>query len=179
VVLGDEADVLRRTDEVLAGLPPGVFVTWNGAAFDLPFLEHRAAAAGVPLALRTTSDTVRRSAREPCRRLVRARWHRHVHLDGYQLYRADVGRSFDLPCGLKPLARLVGLQPIELDRSALHLATEDDLAAYVASDAELAVRLVARRLPGALRSTDFPLRSPLGHLGPTAEPPVAPTVARS
>ena len=43
-----EADVLRATDSALADLPPGVIATWNGAAFDLPFLaDHRAKAREV------------------------------------------------------------------------------------------------------------------------------------
>ena len=73
---------------------------------------------------------------------------------GPTLYRADVGRSLGFPCGLKPLSRLVGLAPVEVDRSCIHLLDDAALEAYVASDARLARELVLRRWPVAERATD-------------------------
>src|SRR3954447_9178200 len=52
----DEALLLDRLDWHLASLEPGVIATWNGAAFDLPFLDDRARALGVRLGLRLTLD---------------------------------------------------------------------------------------------------------------------------
>ena len=43
---GAEADLLRALDVHVAALPAGVIVTWNGAAFDLPFLFDRAQRGG-------------------------------------------------------------------------------------------------------------------------------------
>src|SRR3546814_5141484 len=40
---GPEDELLAGLDERLAELPPGVLATWNGSAFDLPFIADRAA----------------------------------------------------------------------------------------------------------------------------------------
>lgn len=157
VFLGAEGDLLRATDECLAALPPGVIVTWNGAGFDLPFLADRSRVAGVALGLELWRDPHVRGSRPSLPGHdghYRARWGRHHHLDGYRLYRGDVGRSLGLSCALKPLARLCGLHPVEVDRSAVHRLSAAELHDYVASDARLARRLVARRTPAALRFVD-------------------------
>ena len=157
VFTGTESEILRRTDELLAAMGPGLLVTWNGASFDLPFVARRAEMLGIPLGLEVRDDPTRRTNREPGRRSVRGRWHRLVHLDGYLLYRADVGRSLGLSCGLKPLARFVGMQPVELDRAQLHLVSQEQMTAYVASDARTAADLVRRRMPAAITLADLPL----------------------
>jgi hypothetical protein len=153
---GEESRILREVDDLLAGLPPGLLITWNGAAFDLPFIESRARRLGIPLGLRTSPDPGRVSRRDPARVSVRARWHELVHLDGYLIYRNDVGRCLGLSCGLKSLAHLVGLGPVELDRERLHTADPLSVRRYVSSDARCAAALVERRMPHALRAADFP-----------------------
>ncbi len=150
VFQGAEDLVLHRTDELMSELDPGIVVTWNGSGFDLPFLAERARRLGVTLGLDLWDDGPERT--EPG--VVRGRWYAHDHLDGYRLYRADVGRSLGFPCGLKPLSRLVGLAPVEVDRSCIHLLDDAALEAYVASDARLARELVLRRWPVAERATD-------------------------
>lgn len=150
VFQGAEDLVLHRTDELMSELDPGIVVTWNGSGFDLPFLAERARRLGVTLGLDLWDDGPERT--EPG--VVRGRWYAHDHLDGYRLYRADVGRSLGFPCGLKPLSRLVGLAPVEVDRSCIHLLDNAALEAYVASDARLARELVLRRWPVAERATD-------------------------
>ena len=130
-----EPELLADLDELLAALPPGVLVTWNGRGFDLPFLRRRAELLGVPIGLRIDGDT------------GEATWHGHRHLDGLRPYRADVGRTLGLSCALKPLARLVGERPVEVDRRRIHELDADELRAYVLSDARLAVALVDRRWP--------------------------------
>lgn len=145
---GDEATIIAALDTTLADLPAGVLVTWNGGGFDLPFLHDRAARLGVPLGLELELDARIGRRHEPLaghQGAYRARWHHHRHLDGYQLYRADVGASLHLPCGLKPLARMVGLPVIEVDRERIHDLSDAERRAYVASDADLARALVARR----------------------------------
>lgn len=156
VLLGDEAELLERLDDLLASLPPGVLVTWNGRCFDLPFVACRAATLGVPLQLQLWSDHDPPGAGPwpPPPGGYRGRWGEHGHLDGYGAFRADVRRVLGLSCGLKAMARLVGLTPVEVDYEQLHLIDPDDLGAYVASDARLAAQLVARRLPAVLRSVD-------------------------
>jgi hypothetical protein len=149
---GPEPSLLATLDARLAALPPGVVVTWNGATFDLPFLADRAAAAGVPLGLRLVPDPTVVLGRGPLRGhegAYRARWHAHGHLDAYRLYRGDVGRVLRVSCGLKTIARLVGLTPVEVDRERIHELPRSVLDAYVASDARLA-RLLAERRPAGL-----------------------------
>ena len=160
VLTGAEADILRRLDQLLRSLPAGVIVTWNGGSFDLPFLEHRARLVGVPLDLRLTGphgDPLSTPWPPPpggCR----AVWGAHGHLDGFRLYRADVRRTLGLSCGLKAMARLVGLPVVEVDRTGIHELDPVELVAYVGSDARLARQLVDRRMPAAAASID---RGPL------------------
>ncbi len=150
VFQGPEPQILTQLDSLLARLAPGLVVTWNGAAFDLPFLAERARIVDAPIGLRLWTDPTLKS--DPG--AFRGRWYHHDHLDGYRVYRADVGRSLGLSCGLKALSRLVGLEPIEVDRTALHLLDEDSVRSYVASDARLAKTLVLRRWPLAGRAAD-------------------------
>lgn len=153
-----EADLLRRLDETVAALSPGVIVTWNGAGFDLPFLHDRARRHGVPLGLRLALDPAIPGRHEPLpghAGAYRASWYRHRHLDGYQLFRADVGAAIGLSCGLKALARLVGLPVVEVDRTRIHELDEAERRAYVASDARLARELVGRRID-PFRAVDQP-----------------------
>jgi len=150
VIQGDEPTILTEVDDLLAGLEPGLLVTWNGAGFDLPFLHERARRQRVSMGLHLWRDPLRAAEGE----VFRGRWHHHDHLDGYRLYRADVGRSIGLPCGLKPMARLVGLTPVEVDRSRLHTLDPAAVRAYVASDARLARELVRRRGPAATSASD-------------------------
>ena len=52
------------------------------------------------------------------------------------------------------MAKLVGLEPVEVDREQIHQLSAQDLHEYVASDARLARELVVRRLPAAARFAD-------------------------
>ncbi len=156
VLDGSEAVILVETDRILATLPPGVIVTWNGGNFDLPFLADRAAMHGITLGLRLTRAAEAAGRHEPLpghAGSYRARWYRHGHLDAYQLYRADVGAVLGLPCGLKPLARHVGLPVVEVDRERIHELSPEEQRAYVVSDAQLA-RALAQRRPTALAAVD-------------------------
>jgi len=130
-------------------LPAGVVITWNGTHFDLPFIARRAEILGVKMGLADPGG--------------QAHWHGHIHLDGYLLYRPDVGDSVKLSCGLKPLAKFVGLPVIEVDRSRIHELSVDECRAYVASDAHLARAMVLRRWPTAIRSLPADRISRLGN----------------
>jgi uncharacterized protein YprB with RNaseH-like and TPR domain len=148
VASGDEAGLLQALDAHLAGAEPGVLVTWNGAAFDLPFLAARAAAAGVPLGLELVWDPAAyRPGHRPlpgCLGAYAATWHRHLHVDAYQAWRNLIDP--EAPCGLKAVARTEGFDPVEVDDvSRLHEVALADLRRYVASDASLARRLAERR----------------------------------
>ncbi len=162
VFLGDETDILTRVDRRLAELAPGVVVTWNGGSFDLPFLAARARVTATPLDLELWPTRPPEHAAAdvaswpPPPDGFGGRWGEHAHLDGYRTYRSDVRRSLGLSCGLKAMARLVGIEPVEVDYEQLHTLSDHDMAAYVASDARLACVLVQRRLPAVLAAVDRP-----------------------
>lgn len=149
VINGTEVEVITGVDELLATLPDGILVTWNGTRFDLPFLATRAARAGVHTGLRLGPPPPSGAARRRG-----TSWYGHRHLDGLELYRADVGRLPGVSCGLKSLARLVGEAPVEVDRARIHELDAATLREYVLSDARLARSLVLRRWPAAERWID-------------------------
>src|SRR5687767_9315608 len=123
VFTGPEAQLLVDLDDRLAELEPGVIATWNGAAFDLPFMADRAALHGIRLGLRLQHDraiTMRRAPLPGHRGAYRASWFDHGHLDAYRLYRGDVGPALRISCSLKSIARFVGLVPVEVDRTKIH-----------------------------------------------------------
>jgi uncharacterized protein YprB with RNaseH-like and TPR domain len=155
--VGPEHELLAELDERLADLEPGVLATWNGAAFDLPFIADRAALYDMHLGLRLELDPSITLRREPLPGHVgayRAAWHRHGHVDAYRLYRGDVGPALRISCSLKSIARLVGLAPVEVDRSRIHDLSNEALHAYAASDARLARILTERRWATASRFVD-------------------------
>ena len=157
VFTGPEAELLVDVDQRIAELEPGVIATWNGAAFDLPFLADRAALHGLPIGLRLQHDraiTLRRAPLPGHRGAYRASWFDHGHLDAYRLYRGDVGPALRISCSLKSIARFVGLVPIEVDRTKIHDLSNEALHAYAASDARLARILTERRWGTASRFID-------------------------
>jgi DNA polymerase elongation subunit (family B) len=172
---GDEAVLIAALDARLRTLPPGILATWNGAAFDLPFLADRARACGLALGLRLVPDPTVVLGRCPLpghEGAYRASWYGHAHLDAYRVYRDDVGRVLRLSCSLKAMARLVGLAPVEVDRERIHELAPAVLAAYVASDARLARVLAERRWPGVARCIDA--LGVAGSTGPAAPVAVTP-----
>jgi uncharacterized protein YprB with RNaseH-like and TPR domain len=154
---GTEARLLSDLDARLSCLPPGVLATWNGAAFDLPFLADRANLNGIRLGLRLRLDSVIRLHREPLpghAGAYRGVWYDHRHVDAYRLYRGDVGPALRVSCSLKSIARLVGLVPLEVDRTHIHDLSREALHAYASSDARLARVLTERRWSSASRFVD-------------------------
>jgi DNA polymerase elongation subunit (family B) len=172
---GDEARILAALDDRLRSLPPGVIVTWNGAAFDLPFLADRSRACGLDLGLRLVPDATVSLGRCPLpghEGPYRATWYGHGHLDAYRVYRCDVGRVLRISCSLKAVARLVGLVPVEVDRERIHELSPAALAAYVSSDARLARVLAERRWPAIARCIDLPAPAEPAMPGSHAAAPV-------
>jgi DNA polymerase elongation subunit (family B) len=163
VFTGREPDLLAALDARLRALEPGIIATWNGAAFDLPFLADRAGACGVELGLRLAVDPTVVLSHGPLpghAGAYRAGWYGHHHLDAYRVYRSDVGRVLQISCSLKAIARAVGLTPVEVDRERIHELSPAVLAAYVASDARLARVLTERRWPGVARCVDLSVTPP-------------------
>lgn len=154
---GPEDEILAELDLRLAELPPGVIATWNGSAFDLPFIADRASRWRLRLGLQLVPDPRIRHPHEPLpghTHFYRAAWHRHSHLDAYRVYRDDEGVTLRISCSLKSIARLVGLAPVEVDREQIHDLSREALHAYAASDARLARILTERRWSTAARRID-------------------------
>ena len=170
VLTGSEPSILTRLDELLAELPPGVLVTWNGARFDLPFVARRCELQQLRCGLELRRDT-RLERRSDHGGLLRARWHRHTHLDAYQVWCNDLRRVIPMSCSLKAVAALLGWRPVTTDITQVHLLAEDRLAGYVASDARLARRSAEVRWPTAAPFIDA--RSPVWR---TAARPPAPVL---
>lgn len=157
VLTGREAHLLAGLDGLLRSLPPGTLVTWNGSAFDLPFLADRARACGVPLGLRLRLDPGLVSRHPPLAGhagAYRARWYGHGHLDAYRAYRALVR---DGSCALKDVARRHGLPVVEADPARVHELAPELLRRYVARDAELALVLARARWEHVARFSDPPV----------------------
>ncbi len=157
VIEGDESSLLTQLDATIRALPNGVLVTWNGAAFDLPFLAQRAETCGIETGLRLWHDQSILSRNEPLPGhpgSYLASWYDHQHLDGYRVFRSDAGAVLHLSCGLKPMAKFVGLDPIEVNREQIHLLSDAERQAYVASDAEVTRELIIRRWATARLSID-------------------------
>jgi DNA polymerase elongation subunit (family B) len=157
VFTGSEEQLLLDLDDRLGQLEPGVIATWNGAAFDLPFIADRAELYEIDLGLRLRYDreiTMRRAPLPGHRGAYRASWFDHGHIDAYRLYRGDVGPALRISCSLKSIARFVGLSPVEVDRTKIHDLSNEALHAYAASDARLARILTERRWGTASRCID-------------------------
>lgn len=162
---GPEDELLEALDHRLAELPPGVIATWNGSAFDLPFIADRATRWRMRLGLHLVADPRMRHRHDPLPghdHCYRAAWWGHGHVDAYRLYRDDVGPALRISCSLKSIARLVGLAPLEVDRQRIHDLSREALHAYAASDARLARVLTERRWATAARRVDQ-VDAPLPH----------------
>ena len=141
----DESVLLRQLDDVLRNRT-GLLVTWNGAGFDIPFLIARAALLGIELVCTTRRDPSLPVKYEPPAGLgcaVRARWGELDHVDVAHLYQSRAA-AVGVPWSLKPVARRLFLEPVEVDRTAIHKLTSDELHAYVVSDAVITLELANR-----------------------------------
>lgn len=130
-------------------LTPGVVVTWNGSAFDLPFLASRAAVTGAGLPLRLRPDPEFPLKYPPAvgwPHAVRATIGPHGHCDLMPLWRPWAEQR-GVPAGLKTVAAAVGIPMIEVDRTRIHALTAAELTAYAASDAVGTLALARRSGP--------------------------------
>jgi len=155
VFSGDERTILADLDQRLATLRPGVIATWNGSAFDLPFIADRARVLGMDLGLCLCPDrrlTPRRAPLPGHAGAYRGRWYHHSHLDTYRLY--GDGSPSSHWRSLRTIGRVLGLGGAT---SSLHgtcdLANEA-LHAHALSDARLARVLAQRRWSSAVRLVD-------------------------
>ena len=123
-------------------------VTWNGAVFDFPFLDSRGARHGLlrPFTLRLDSTIQPKYDPTPgYEGGYRVGLLALEHVDLAYLAQADA-RARGVSWSLKPYARACGLDPIEVDRSRMHVLTPAQRREYVASDAITTWRLAHRYL---------------------------------
>lgn len=156
VFTGPEPRLLAELDDRLGSLEPGVVATWNGAAFDLPFLADRAARWGIRLGLLLRLDPSIHMHHPPLRGhegAYRAAWHQHGHIDAYRLYRGS-GPTLWLSASLKNFGRLVGFLADDPCGPRRHDLTAEAVHAHASSDARLARVLTERRWPSAARVVD-------------------------
>lgn len=145
VATGAERDVIATFSDRLDSVEADMFATWNGSGFDLPMLDDRARHCRITLPWKLTAST-RPGKYEPllghhgtyCAVVAGRR-----HLDVAYAYQAEA-RAAGVSWSLKPVARLHGLAPVEVDRTAIHELSADDTIAYVTSDAEVTAELAVR-----------------------------------
>ena len=139
----DEERLLLTLDMWLIVSPPGTITTWNGAAFDMPFIEERARRLGNRTGLVCVDDPSRApkyAPQGPRPGCVTATWYDHDHDDiayAWQPYAAD----HNIGWSLKPVARHRGLNPVEEDREKISELTSAQRCVYNLSDAETTLAL--------------------------------------
>jgi hypothetical protein len=154
VFTGEEHTILGELDEHLAALRPGVLATWNGSAFDLPFIADRARLLGVELGLELCLDrrlTLHRALLPGHPGAYRGAWFGHGHVDTFRLY-GDSSPSSPWT-SLRTIGRVLGLSGPDGPNRSRDL-TNEALHAHAPSDARLARVLAERRCHAALRMVD-------------------------
>lgn len=143
---GNEPDILVATQNWLAAQRPGLIVTWNGSVFDLPFVDSRARQLGVDLDLELTPDPriiPKYQSTPGYEGGYSATWAGHRSVDVAYAVREAADRA-NITWSLKPFARWIGLDPVEVNRGKIHELSPAELDEYVASDA-LVTHLVAEK----------------------------------
>lgn len=151
---GDERRLLASVAHLMNRFseqhPDAVLATWNGSVFDLPFLADRARFLGLPehwyAPLELTPDASFAPKYDPLPGHdggYAATWAglRHVdmaYVDKDECLAAGVSWS------LKPWAKHLGMNPVEVDRTRMHELTKEELDAYVTSDAVITHALAQR-----------------------------------
>lgn len=141
---GDEVAIRHiREDVLLARIQahvaanPCTLVSWNGEEFDFPFLAHRFQVHGLTSRLWLKPRHALGKYGNP---LFEASWAGSPHVDIAPLW-----EHFALTAGikhsLKPVARHLDLNPIEVDRTRMPELTADELDAYVLSDVRVTVAM--------------------------------------
>ncbi|WP_248581584.1 3'-5' exonuclease [Nocardioides sp. InS609-2] len=157
VFTGPEHQILHDLQAFIDDLQPGLLTTWNGTFFDWPFIASRRAAIpmhldfGLRLAL-APQLTPKYDYLPGHTTGYSAHWANadgtllHAHLDvmgGYRRY----AQEHNISWSLKPVARSLGIEMVELDRANLHDYTDLERKAYCLSDAR-GTRLLALRQLG-------------------------------
>lgn len=145
---GGEDNILRNTIQAIAYINPTALGTWNGAVFDLPFITDRARLHGLETGIRLNPnpDIVPKYEPTPGHEGgYDAMWGSAHHIDvAYAM--KDTAERLGVKWSLKPVAKALGFQPVEVDREKMHELTLEELHEYVASDANITLELLRRAL---------------------------------
>jgi len=153
---GTEAAMLEALGYELDNLPDGMLGTWNGSVFDFPFIDSRLITLGYGDASWGPVLTFQPGLKpkyEPTPgyeggyavNWVKSDGGGHTHLDISWAYKRHAERA-GIKHSLKPVAKSLGIDMIEVDRENMHLLTAEQERAYVASDARGTRELILRRL---------------------------------
>ena len=140
--MGSESALIQELDRILMS-KTGLLFTWNGAVFDIPFIADRAKLLEIQIGLTTSPApwaTVKYRPIPGHEGGYSAGWGTLQHVDvmtWYQQSAIDHGVGWSL----KPISTLYGLEPVIVDRAAMHELTAGELEAYVASDARVTRQL--------------------------------------
>lgn len=142
----DEKKLLEDLETTLQEAPPSVIITWNGQAFDMPFIATRMAAHGLGSKLQTEYDPSIPMKYDPIaghEGAYRAQWGEHKHCDIMRQYREDADRR-NISCSLKSMSRAVlGAEAIEVDRERMHELTPQEYKSYILSDGDVTLAMGA------------------------------------
>lgn len=138
-----EADMIVEFFTLMSQLDPGVHDTWNGLGYDLAFLWTRSEILGLDVSrwLRLFAQpglVTRRPVAEPHTHpytgVIAARGGVHQHYDASTAYLRPA-KALGIAPGLKSVATVYGLAPIEVDRERMQDLTPQERRAYALSDA--------------------------------------------
>lgn len=149
VYQGDsEYQILRDAIKAIAHINPTALGTWNGAVFDLPFIVDRARLYDLDTNIHLTPNPDIIPKYEPTpghEGGYDATWGRSHHIDvAYAM--KDEAERLGVPWSLKPVAKALGFDPVEVDRQKMHELTVEELEEYAASDAVITLALLRRAL---------------------------------
>jgi uncharacterized protein YprB with RNaseH-like and TPR domain len=144
----DEAAMLRAFDAAVYGLPAGLMSTWNGTHFDLPFLDTRFEHVGmihhsftfVPTPQFPPKYELLPGHDSGLTATILSKTGVHAHLDIAYAFKPIAAR-LGAKWGLKPVAKALGFEVIEVDRQQMHLLTEQERQDYAVSDARVTRQL--------------------------------------
>jgi DNA polymerase, archaea type len=163
ILLGDEAEILRRLTDLIGEWDPDVIEGHNLYGFDLPWIRARAAAHRVPLAWGRDGSEMATGAERNCAIGANSRpfvghyiWGRHIIDTLFQTQRFDLARGEISSYGLKECAvhyHIAEPERVYLDRAEIMSLYEKDperVQAYARADVR-----ETRRLAEIVCPTEF------------------------
>ncbi len=141
---------------------PGCIVTWNGAAFDIPFFISRTQRHNIPL---FKFEARVSDQRKPKYKALNGheggyilRWGGHTHADIWPAF-MEFQKAAGISGKLKDTAEHLGFEPIRVDASKMQYLTVPERMAYNVSDVEVTYE-IARMMEYLHETGDIPAALP-------------------